>query len=85
MVVQYDKFLLCVCVCSLSKVGFFVHGIIHCNLGWIHKSYNRYVAENNQSETVIRVFHAAQLKWGIPACLRTDGEGEKVLVADYLL
>ena len=37
------------------------------------------VADNNQSDKFVRVLHRARLKWGMPACLRTDRGGENVL------
>ena len=43
------------------------------------------VADNNRSETVVKVLHRARLIWGMPACLRTDRGGVNVLAADYLL
>lgn len=42
------------------------------------------VSDNNRSETVVRLLHAARLKWGLPACLRIDRGGENVLATDYL-
>lgn len=62
--------------------GFVVHGIVD---GFTKAIVGMEVADNNRSETVIKVLHGARLKWGMPACLRTDRGGENVLAADYLL
>lgn len=58
----------------------------------VHRTVDRYtkgivgmqVSEINRSETVVRLLHAARLKWGLLACLRIDRGGENVLATDCI-
>lgn len=64
------------------RFGFVVHGIVD---GYTKGIVGMQVSDNNRSETVVRLLHAARLKWGLPACLRIDRGGENVLATDYII